>query len=131
MLTGNPFSFNSEKYSQRNQLEMQTKELYNSSTQVSTSIYFLKVTATFNLLTGGYKRSIATDYQENLITSDQQLKKNWRKRSREYQLFLVHATKLQKVFWTPVIIPSPYLNEFQFPGKDESTKLKYCAVLLV
>lgn len=54
---------------------MQTKELYNSSTQVSTSIYFLKVTATFNLLTGGYKRSIATDYQENLITSDQQLKK--------------------------------------------------------
>lgn len=111
---------------------MQTKELYNSSTQVSTSIYFLKVTATFNLLTGGYKRSIATDYQENLITSDQQLKKiEERKRSRKYQLFLVHATKLQKVSCTPVIIPSPYLNEFQFPGKDESTKLKYCAVLLV
>lgn len=27
--------------------------------------------------------------------------------------------------------PPPYLNEFYFPGKDESTKLKYCAVLLV
>lgn len=25
----------------------------------------------------------------------------------------------------------PHLNEFQFPRKDESTKLKYCAVLLV
>jgi len=54
---------------------MKTKELNISFTQVSTSIYFLEVTTILNLLIGGYKRSIATDYQENLITSEQQLKK--------------------------------------------------------
>lgn len=41
--------------------------------------------------------------------------------------YLVHATKLQR---SPCKAP-PHLNEFQFPCKDESTKLKYCAVLLV
>lgn len=111
---------------------MKTKELYISSTQVSTHVYILEVTIVLNLLIGGYKRSIATDYQENLITSDQQLNNEGRKWSRDYdQLFLIHATKLQKIPCRPVIKPSPHLNEFQFPGKDESTKLKYCAVLLV
>lgn len=111
---------------------MQTKELYNSSTQVSTSIYFLKVTATFNLLIGGYKRNIATDYQENLIISDQQLKKfEERKWSREYATISCTCHKITKNSLHTCNKPLPYLNEFQFPGKDESTKLKYCAVLLV
>lgn len=48
--------------------EIKTKELHISLTQVSTSIYFLEVTTVLNLLIGGYKISIATDYQKNLIT---------------------------------------------------------------
>lgn len=64
--------------------EMKTKELYICLTQVSTSIYYLEVTAVLNLLIGGYKRSIATDYQENLIIAEQQLKNEARKWSRDY-----------------------------------------------
>lgn len=99
-------------------------------TQVDTNIYFLEITFVLNFLTGGYKRSIATDYQENHFWST--AKNERRKWPKDYnQSLLVHATKLQEITCKPVIKPSPYLNEFQFPGKDESTKLKYCAVLLV
>lgn len=64
--------------------EMTSKELDISLTQANSSILFLEVTTVLNLLIRGYKRSIATDYQQNSITSDQQLKSEGRKWSRDY-----------------------------------------------
>lgn len=83
-------------------------------TQVNTNIYFLEITFVLNFLTGGYKRSIATDYQENHFWST--AKNEGRKWPKDYnQSLLVHATKLQEITCKPVIKPSPLFEWVSIP----------------
>lgn len=83
-------------------------------TQVNTNIYFLEMTFVLNFLTGGYKRSRATDYQENHFWST--AKNEGRKWPKDYnQSLLVHATKLQEITSKPVIKPSPLFEWVSIP----------------
>lgn len=83
-------------------------------TQVNTNIYFLEITFVLNFLTGGYKRSIATDYQENHFWST--AKNEGRKWPKDYnQSLLEHATKLQEITCKPVIKPSPLFEWVSIP----------------